>query len=128
MAQRMTIHRSRYSVDRRDLDKFIRYLPMHAERGCCRLRVKHTIRVKEGVFLDWAALFGPVGSDTSILNPLEYYRPRKAKNQVDKVYGLLGLAGDAYKEKISVDYDAKIEVGLFPSCCETKRSHIFTYA
>lgn len=112
MAKRMTIHRSRYSIDRKDLDRFIRYLPMHLEAGCCRLRVRHTIRVKDGAFLDWAALFGPIGPNTSILHPLEYYRMRKAKNQLDKIYGLLGLSGEVYKERIHIDYNTSVEVSL----------------
>ena len=115
MAKAMTIHRGRCVLDRRVLNEFMEYMPRHIVNGCCKLRKEHTVimRDKHGTLFDqWRAHFGPIHSDTSILLPLEYYRGREAGVVLDKVYGLLGLSGDAYRRLISVNYHVAVEVRL----------------
>ncbi|KAL5393554.1 hypothetical protein PMIN04_009735 [Paraphaeosphaeria minitans] len=109
LAESMLVYRSRLSIPRQTLNNFVDYAPRHVMIGCCELRKEHDIVFRDEVFQQWRILHGPPAPNTSILLPLEYYRIRKSTKPHDKVYGMLGLAGDVYKKRIKADDTISIE-------------------
>lgn len=112
LAKRTLVYRSCLSIPKQTLNSFMDYLPAHDRNGCCEFRQEHNqyVDFRDEVFSQWRVFFGRPKPDTSILLPLEYYRMRKSGNPRDKVYGMLGIAGDIYKKRIRADYKISTEV------------------
>lgn len=111
LAKETIVYRSCLSIRQESLNRFMDYLPAHNRNKCCEFRLEHPehVNFRDEVFSQWRAFFGRPQSDTSILLPLEYYRMRKSGDPRDKIYGMLGIAGDIYRQRIRADYETSTE-------------------